>query len=118
MSEQITIGEANRARLDKHERTLEVISKDLTTVRQDLDAMRIVWSEAKRSSDRNHQILVALLGVTVIGVFGFISQVVMSARWAATTDAMLSHMSRSQERIEMVVSDHEKRLRTEEVSPH
>jgi hypothetical protein len=118
ISDHVTIGEANRQRLDKHEHTLETISQELTTVRKDLDSIKIVWSEARRTSERNHTVLGSLLGVTVIGVFGFFGQIVLSARWAATTDAMLAHMSQSQTRLEAISSDHERRLRSEEISPH
>lgn len=114
----IHLGELNRQRLDKHERTLESISGSLSTMRQDLDELRSTWSAQQKAQARSHNLLTSLLVVTVIGVFGFFSQIVMSARWAATTDAMLMGLDKGQNRLEVVVSDHEKRIRQEEISPH
>lgn len=110
--------ELNRQRLDRHEKTLDVISSDLTTVRKDLDAIRTVWDVAEKSHERNHSLLRSLVGIAIIGVLSFVGQIIMSARWAATTDGMLLHMSQSQARLEAVAQDHERRLRVEEISPH
>lgn len=114
----IHIGELNRQRLDKHERTLESISGSLSTMRQDLDELRSTWAAQQKAQERSHSLLTSLLVVTIIGVFGFFSQIIMSARWAATTDALLLGLDKGQNRLEMVVLDHEKRIRTEEISPH
>lgn len=118
MEEALSIGRLNRERLDKHEKTLEAISSDLAKVRSDLDVIRTAWDATQHAKDKLHSLLMSLLAVTLVGVFGFFGQLVLSARWAATTDALLASLERSQNRLENIVGDHEKRIRAEEVSPH